>query len=382
MSIPAEPNASRVRPANGPHRRIAVFRALALGDMLCAVPALRALRAANPDAEVSLIGLPWSERFVGRFSHLLDRFVEFPGFPGIPERSLDMAGLMRLVAASQAEPYDLAIQLQGNGMHSNAFVEMLGARRSAGHFLPALGCPSPDSFTPYLGHGPEIRRHLGLMTFLGFPERGEHLEFPLTAADEAEARAIRDEADLEPQSFAVVHPGASLAARRWPPDRFARVADCIAQDGLRIVLSGTAAEGELTSAVARSMRTPAIDLAGRTSIGGFAALLRDARLLVSNDTGVAHVAAALRVPSVVIFLGSERDRWAALDTELHLGVGEGSKVGCRNHGDAEHLCLRDACAYPRPDDVPQDVPVDDVWQAVRRQLDPRNDRSAGAGDVA
>jgi ADP-heptose:LPS heptosyltransferase len=119
------------------------------------------------------------------------------------------------------------------------------------------------------------------------------------------------------REYVCVHPGASVRGRCWSPEKFAVVADALAARGFQVVLTGTAVEAELTQAVRKVMRTSAIDLAGRTSLGALAALLSNASLLVCNDTGVSHLAAALRVKSVVIFSASSPQRWAPLDRDRH-----------------------------------------------------------------
>src|SRR5689334_15766038 len=104
-----------------PHR-IAIFRALQLGDLLTAVPAFRALRQSYPHAEITLIGLPWAASFVQRYGQYLDRFVEFAGYHGIGEAPYEPERCQRFLAEQRAYDYDLAIQMHGSGQTSNPFV--------------------------------------------------------------------------------------------------------------------------------------------------------------------------------------------------------------------------------------------------------------------
>jgi ADP-heptose:LPS heptosyltransferase len=306
-------------------QRVLVVRVLpGLGDLLCVVPALRALRAGLPSASITLLGLPWARMFVERFSSYIDDFLEFPGYPGIPERALEVRELPAFFAGVQRHRFDLAIQMHGSGITSNPFTMLLGARINAGFFLPGQYCPDEHYFLPYDEREPEVLRYLRLVESLGMPSRGEALEFPLREADVQALEAVPEARELRAGEYICIHPGAKDLARRWPAERFAAAGDALSARGYRVALTGTAAEEGLTRAVARRMRAPALNLAGRTDLGALAALLKGARLLVCNDTGVSHLAAALNVPSVVVFTATDPARWAPLDRALHRVVEQAS----------------------------------------------------------
>lgn len=311
------PDKSR-RLGTPPPQRIAILRALpGLGDMLCIVPALRALRAAVPDASVTLIGLPWARAIVARFPMYLDDFLPFPGYPGLAEGSGEPRAVVAFLAAAQERRFDLALQMHGSGGVTNAIVALLGARRTAGFSEPGHYCPDPDLFIPFPWREPEVCHHLALLRHLGIPDDGTELEFPIIDRDRRELSALASAEDLQVGAYVCIHPGFNTPARRWSPEEFAAVAVALTVRGLRVVLTGTANERDATRAVAAAMQERPIDLAGRTSLGVLAALYAGARLLVCNDTGVAHLASAVGLPSVVIFATPDTTRWGPLDRDRH-----------------------------------------------------------------
>src|SRR5918912_245405 len=335
--------------------KIAVFRALYLGDLLLAGPALRALRAGFPEAEITLIGLPWAASFARRFRRYVDRFVEFGGYPGIDEVAVDPGRSAQFVQEQRAYGYDLVVQMQGSGRTSNPCALALGGRMTAGYYE---GKPPPGlTFgAPYPDDQPEVLRNVGLISLLGCPHRGLELEFPLFARDRAEAAALltphppapspsRGEGEraasplprqgegpgaarwpmapprgLRPRVRAAhgagrarrarggrarrpligIHAGAHAPARRWPAERFAVVADHLAQRfGAQIVLTGGPGEEEIAHAVA----------AGGPLAGGGAPGL--------NGAGQTSLADALGTPSVTIFGPADHRRWAPLAQTRH-----------------------------------------------------------------
>ena len=296
-------------------RTIVVFRALMLGDLLCATPALRALRAAAPGARIALCGLPWTAELAGRLPSV-DEFIEFPGHSALPERTPAPGALEQFVDAMRQRRFDLALQMHGSGGTVNPLVESLGALATAGFATPTTAA-GLDLAVPWSEHGTEIERCLSLTDALGAARAGLHLDLPLTAGDRAELARLRATHGMAGR-YAIVHPGSQLPSRRWSPERFAWVADALVEAGLSVVLTGSAAEAPLTAAVSRFCRRPVLDLAGATrSIWALGALVEAAALVIANDTGISHIAAALGTRSVIVASGSDVPRWAPLDRRLH-----------------------------------------------------------------
>lgn len=301
-------------------QRIAVFRAIKLGDLLCAVPAFRALRRAYPGAHIALIALPWAQEFVQRFSAYFDEFIEFPGWPGLPERPLDVARSVQFLAEMQARQWDVAFQMQGNGTLVNAMLTLFGARAVVGYHPvnhPERFLPHPDLFAPYPEREHEVKRWVELMRFAGIPAQGYDLEFPITADDRTRARqCLKQQGVQSNDRYVVLHAG-GISGRRWPESHFANVGDALAERGFTIVLTGTSAEAPIIETVRSRMHHSTVSLAGQTDLGTLAAALDGAAVLVSNDTGVSHLAAACHVPSVVIFTSADPAEWAPLDAVRH-----------------------------------------------------------------
>jgi len=321
-------------------RRIAVFRALYLGDMLVAVPALRSLRRRYPSAEITLIGLPWAASFAERFGHLIDRFLPFPGFPGIDEIPYDAAATTAFIAEQCDYHYDIVIQMHGSGSTSNPFAIALGGTVTIGYFVGQQPARL-DHAIHYPDHAHEIDQNLWLAELAGGSPADRSLEFPVSDADRRDASALIGLSSHRP--LVVIHPGSKLPTRRWMPDRFAAVADAVIERfGAEVVISGTDGEVEIADAVLSSMHHHAVSLAGRTSLGSLAAIVERSSLFITNDTGTAHLASALRTPSVVLFGPGDVQRWGPLDRERHRVIQVPTACSPCLHAicPIDHRCLR------------------------------------------
>lgn len=299
-------------------RKIAVLRANGLGDFIFALPALEALRAAYTQAEIVLLAQAWHATFLKDRPGPVDRVIVIPPYRGVglddpndPNIAEDPAEQELFFASMQHERFDLAIQMHGGGRHSNPFLLRLGARMTIG--LKTPDAIAPDRWVPYVYFQPEIVRYLEVVSLVGATVVTLEPRIAITENDLAEAQHI---VPGKGKPLVALHPGASDPRRRWPEKKFAAVGDALAAAGTQIVITGTQAESLLAEVVIGSMKAEAQSVCGQLSLGGLVGLLSRCKVLISNDSGPLHLAAAVNTSTVGIYWCVNMITAAAL-TRMH-----------------------------------------------------------------
>lgn len=279
--------------------KIAVLRANALGDLVFALPALRALRNAHPDSEIVLLATEWHEELLHDRPGPVDRVVPIPpskGVRGGEDARGDPAELEAFFETMRKERFDVAVQLHGGGRYSNPFLLRLGASLTVGSRTPDAA--ELDRWVPYFYWQSEIMRYLEVVSLLGARTDDPEPAFAVIARDLDEACRVVPETG---GPLVVLHPGVTDPRRRWPAESFGAVGDRVAERGCRVVITGTAEESALAERVAGAMRAPAENVSGKLSLSGLTGLLARAAVVVSNDTGPLHLGRAVGAATVAIY---------------------------------------------------------------------------------
>lgn len=290
-------------------KKIAILRALNFGDLLCAIPAIRSLKKAYPSAKITLIGLANAKEFSQIFHKYIDDFIVFPGFPGLPEQKYNPLQFEKFVKKIKKEKFDLLIQMQGNGTVVNSLVTQWGAKTLAGCYTKRSIRPNKKYFMLYPINLPEIKRHMALMKFLGVKAIDVSLEFPLDN---------KNKFFLNLKKYICLHPGSRDKKRQVDPLIFARIGNDYIGRGFQIVLTGMKGEEEIGKKVEKNLEQSAINLIGKTNLNSWAQVFKNAHLVVTNDTGASHLAAALKVRSLTLSQNSDMARWAPLDKQTNI----------------------------------------------------------------
>jgi ADP-heptose:LPS heptosyltransferase len=300
---------------------VLALRALGLGDALTALPALRGLRRLAPDRPLLLA----CQAGIGGW--LIDlQIVD----DVVPTTSLSARPPGHRLGGH------LAVNLHGRGPQSHRLLQ-----RGRPADLLAFDCPAATYHSPtrWRPDEHEVDRWCRLII-----DAGGHC----TVDD---LRITSSGPQTTCGSTVVLHPGAASAARRWPIGRWIAVARALRSDGADLVLTGS--EGELCGAIARHVM--AENASGRLPIGDLVTLLASARLALSADTGLAHLATATGTRSVTLFGPTPPAWWGpAIDADLHTVIYHGSTPGDPHAS--------------RPDAALLRITVQEVLTAARAQL--------------
>ncbi|HCX29428.1 MAG TPA: putative lipopolysaccharide heptosyltransferase III [Blastocatellia bacterium] len=335
-------------------RRVLVIRLRSIGDTVLSTPSLFALKRFLPHAEIDILLEDW-------VAPVLDGYPHVDNVITMARRS--PASRARVARQLRANRYDVVYNLHG-GTTATLLARATGARHRIGYAsYQYAGLHNHLSPSSALLWGRDkthsVEQQLALLGWTGVPVSDRPpTELAVTKDAAAAVAAELRTAGLEDRPLGVIHPAAAFATKQWAADNFGRIAEELARRGLAVVVITTAKEAGLVDAVKQNASAPVLGLTDLT-LPEVTALLARARLFVGNDSGIAHIAAAVQAPAVVIFGSSNVAHWrpwARVAAEI---VRE--EMECQPcHG---YFCEK----FPEPECIKR-VPVDRVMAAAERVL--------------
>lgn len=284
----------------GTIKRILIRGTNWIGDVIMSLPAVTSVRRTFPGARITVLAKPWVADLY-RACPDIDDVIVFQS----PGRHDGIAGKIRLARELREERFDLALLLQ-NAIEAALIAWHARIPLRTGYDSDCRGFLLTHAVhrTRAIRKVHQIDYYLEMVRALGFSVAGR--EIRLVPADESRAAAdhILEGYGVRGDDLLIgFAPGASYGpAKMWFPERFAAVADRLADDvSARIILFGSSGDRERTEAMQRQGAHSFIDLAGKTTLAEAMALIARCALFISNDSGLMHLAGALDVPLVAIF---------------------------------------------------------------------------------
>jgi len=284
-------------------KNILIAKPSSLGDIVLALPALRALRMSFPEAKISWLIRPEFAPLIENHPHL-NEIIKFDRkllgkawfHPGA------FGALISLIRKLRRSKFDAVFDFQG--LFRTASLAWLSGSKKR------FGMANAREFATifYTHKVPQniecihmVDYYLKIIQAAGASDFGVEFVFPQNPGAEDSAGKLLTSHGIE-GDYAVLISGSVHQDKCWPPERFAQLADKISSRyGLSIVATGSASESGIVEKVKEKANVPIASLAGQTSLSELVALFKRAKLVVSNDTGPGHIAAALGVPLVLMF---------------------------------------------------------------------------------
>jgi len=286
------------------YERILLIKPSSLGDIVMALPALSALRRNFPRAKISWLIRPEFAPLIEGHPHL-DEIILFDrrGLTGAWHRPQAFRGLMSLIARLRKARFDVVLDLQGL-FRTAALARLSGCKRRFGpiwrrefaHYFYTTTIPPRREWVHVIDY------YSKLIEAMGGRDLGVEFVLPEKPVAVTAARNLLSQYKIDFERYGVIIPGSAQVSKCWPAERFAALADRLTSEhGLAVLATGSNSEAPMIEQIRRLAQHPIANLAGRTSLPELVEVLRQARLVVSNDTGPGHIAAALGRPLVMMF---------------------------------------------------------------------------------
>lgn len=368
-------------------KRILVIKPCCMGDVLMSTPAIAALRRALPEAHIALAVGQWSRPAVAdnpRLNNLID--------PTVRRTDTGFAGLLRTARLLRRGRFGAALILDRSPL-LNLVAYLAGVPVRAGLDSDGRGLAlTHPVYCPPNARRHEVEWYLDVVRALGIdaPLEDAYLEFYPTKEDRREAEGALSTLDGSESGSIALHlggganPGMNLPSKRWRPERWARVADWLAEtyEANILLLGGPGAEDRQAAEAFKGALFPATrpyvaDLVGKLQWGGTAALIEQCNLFLGHDTGAMHLAIAMRTPAIAVFGPSDPLRYGPWDPSGRSVAVGGLRVeaGGRKAAGSGAEALREASRSGEP--YHDAVTVEEVWAAVERALAAMPTRARG-----
>jgi lipopolysaccharide heptosyltransferase II len=316
------------------YQRILIVRTDRLGDVLLSTPVVKAIRQKFPQGYISILVSSYTKDVLDG-NPALDEIITFDK----DGKNKGWLAALKFVGALRKKKFDLVIVLHPTTrMHLLTFLagipKRLGYDRKFGFLLT-----DRIKHTKQYGQKHESEYALDLVRYLRIQPLDKTLFMPIKQESEKWVEALFSQAQITGNDkVLVIHPAASCYSRIWPGERYAQVADQLAQKyGFKVVIVCGPKDIQKAEVVINNMHSKALNLAGKTSISQLASLLRRCQLFISTDSGPMHVASALGAPVITIFgrsqAGLSPQRWGPLGAKSRVLY---KTVGCT-------ICLAHNC---------------------------------------
>lgn len=319
-------------------KNILVVRTDRVGDVVLTIPSLRALKKSFPAAKLTVLALSGTRELL-EGSPLVDEVIVADQYCGVIR-------MIRLLIELFRKKFDLAV-IYHTKRWTNIICALAGIPVRLGYKNHKFGFLLTHQIEDrrYLGEKHEALYCLDLLKYIGIDSQDLSLELPIARTAEEWAADLWDRDSLHLRSVVVLHPDAGCSTRRWPPESFARLAERLTLElGVRVVIVGGRSARLIAAEIINLFHAEVLDLTGQVTIAQCISLFRRAKLVISNDSGPAHVAAAVGVPLITLFMriqqGINPERWYPLGKNSYLIKNHpGEEIRLDRHSNIISGCL-------------------------------------------